>query len=567
MSLSFRPQMIVALVGAALLVVVLALSSSDTDATVTEAGDTYAEAMVGMPLYVNPLLAQSDTDVDLTHLVFSGLTRVDERGNIVPDLASGWQISPDSTVYTFTLRPNLLWQDGKPLSSTDINFTLTLLRDPQFPGNHWLAVPWEDVQIVVPGANSIVLRLAAPNSSFLQYTTLGILPQHLWSDVKASNLVSSPLNKQPVGSGAWRYVTGSDVTAPGQQPGSDDTASTPVSSQALSHPGILLEPNPYNEQPQPRIARLWLRFYPTFDAALSALKEGEIHGLGHIPADRVGDLAGVPGVDLHQQTLARSAMLLMNMRYPFFDGAQTRQAIELAINRDKLVQQTLNMQARAADSPVLSQSWAYSPQTKHAQHSPDEAKRLLDAAGWVLDPDSGIRSRNGVSMSVGLVANDEVPSNVLVANEIQSQLRAVGIDVQLAMVGRNTLLDDFLAPGAFHMALVNWEASGADPDTYDYWHSSQLGIATFNFGSWSNPVVDSALEAARLTTDIAVRTARYAEFQRTFKDDVPAIVLYSPLYTYATRSPASGVMLPSTDLLTPANRFNTVSKWYLRSTK
>src|SRR3954453_8945079 len=107
---SFRLQFIVALGGDATLTIVLlagaAGSSAPTSTLAPHDTDTYVEAMVGAPRFVNPLLASSDTDVDLTHLVYSGLTRVDEQGNLAPDLASGWEVSLDSKVFTFTLRPN-----------------------------------------------------------------------------------------------------------------------------------------------------------------------------------------------------------------------------------------------------------------------------------------------------------------------------------------------------------------------------------------------------------------------------------------------------------------------------
>ncbi len=556
-----------ALVGAFLLVVVLVIGSgSNTGAAFTRTDDTYVEAMVGAPRYVNPLLAQTDTDVDLTHLVFNGLTRVDEHGNIVPDLASGWQTNADSTVFTFTLRPDLLWQDGKPLTSEDVYFTLNLLHDPQFPGSSSLFTPWQGVQITVPDPALVVFSLPTSNSSFLQYTTLGILPRHLWSDARAADLPASDLNKRPVGSGPWRYVQSAVAGALGVQGTNGDTASTPVALQGPSVAGVLLEPNTNGPHPQSHISRLWFRLYPTFDAAFAALKAGEIHGLGHIPLDRMADVQNVPGIELHQQTLARSAMLLMNVRSPLFDRPETRQAIELAINRKALVEQTLHMQARAADSPILPQSWAYNPQAKHADYSPSDAGQLLDAAGWKLGPD-GIRSRKGETMTVVLAANKEIPSNGLVATQLQSQLRAVGIDVKLALVSRDKLLNDRLTPGAFHLVLANWEAQGADPDVYDYWHSPQPGMPTLNFGSWSNPKADAALEAARLSTENGVRAAHYAEFQQAFKEDVPAVVLYDPLYTYATRPPASGVTLPSTDMLSPAARFDIIGDWRLSADK
>jgi peptide/nickel transport system substrate-binding protein len=115
---------------------------------------------------------------------------------------------------------------------------------------------------------------------------------------------------------------------------------------------------------------------------------------------------------------------------------------------------------------------------------------------------------------------------------------------------------------------VSWEARGADPDLYDYWHSSRWNVSGgLNFSGWSNPQADEALLAARKTADREERGKHYSAFQKAFRQDVPAIILYSPLYTYATRLPAAGVALPSADLLSPAARFDTLGGWSLQPQK
>src|SRR3954471_16162005 len=114
MSLSFKPQVAFALGAVVLLLIILTgMAGGNHDTPRERSGDTYVEAIVGAPSLVNPLLATSDTDVDLSHLIFSGLARVDQTGNIVPDLASGFTVGQDSSVYTFTLKPGLRWQDGE----------------------------------------------------------------------------------------------------------------------------------------------------------------------------------------------------------------------------------------------------------------------------------------------------------------------------------------------------------------------------------------------------------------------------------------------------------------------
>ena len=175
--------------------------------------------------------------------------------------------------------------------------------------------------------------------------------------------------------------------------------------------------------------------------------------------------------------------------------------------------------------------------------------------------------RDGVTMTVVLAANNDTPSSILVAQQVASQLRNVGVDIKLALVNRDTLLKDYLAPRAFHIVLATWDAQGADPDFYSYWHSSEARPGGLNFSSWRNPVADSALEASRQDSDKAQRAGQYAEFGRAFYQDVPAIVLYNPLYSYATRDPAAGIDLPNVELLSPAYRFDTIGRWYLQQAR
>jgi len=207
MSSSYRPQAAIAIVAALLILAILTgMAGANRGAPPESPGGTYVEAMVGAPRFVNPLLAASDTDTDLSHLVFSGLTRVDTSGNLVADLASDYSVGPDSKVYTFTLRPDLRWQDGEPLTSDDVFFTLSaLLKSPDFPGDPMLAQPWKGVDVKVLGPQSLRLTLPASDASFLQYTTLGILPRHLWGDTNPAELAGSPYNQTPVGSGPWRF--------------------------------------------------------------------------------------------------------------------------------------------------------------------------------------------------------------------------------------------------------------------------------------------------------------------------------------------------------------------------
>ncbi|MEO5952468.1 MAG: hypothetical protein ABIQ44_08405, partial [Chloroflexia bacterium] len=118
---------------------------------------------------------------------------------------------------------------------------------------------------------------------------------------------------------------------------------------------------------------------------------------------------------------------------------------------------------------------------------------------------------------------------------------------------------------AFHIALAGWEASGADPDVYNYWHSSQAKTGGLNFAQWTNKAADAALTTTRTSSQEDTRKQAFCAFQTAFTTDVPGVVLATPLYTYATRLPAHGVDLPIEDMLSPADRFDTIDSWSLQA--
>lgn len=550
------------LLGVALLLIVLVMGAQARPTGSHVAGQTYVEAMIGAPHRVNPLLATSDTDLDLTHLVYSGLSRVDSQGKLVPDLASDWIANGDSTVFTFTLKPNLRWQDGAPLTVADVAFTLNLLQSADFPGDPVLALPWRGVDITSARASALVFKLPASDAAFPQYTTLGILPRHLWESVKPAELAKSALNVSPVGSGPWRYA---QINSPDSQVEGATLVTTTVPNVATpTAGGVLLIPNSFMPPAMGKIERIWFRPYPTFGAALTGLKLGEVQGLGYIPAENLAEVAALSGVTLHTQNLARYNMLILNLDSPLFDKVETRRAFEIALNRTALTDEKDHVSS-PLDSPILPHSWAYSATCAVAQpYDPNEAAKLLDEAGWKLGAD-GIRARDGVTMTVVVAANSDVATNVTMAQGIVDELQAVGVDARLAAVGRDSFLRDYLGPRAFHVALAGWEASGADLDLYDYWHSSQAVTGGLNFAGWRNAAADKALETARSTASVEARTPLYCDFARAFISDVPAVVLSTPLYNYATAAPAQGVTLPDTDMLSPASRFDTIEGWSLQA--
>ncbi|MGN6674411.1 MAG: ABC transporter substrate-binding protein, partial [Thermomicrobiales bacterium] len=184
-----------------------AVSSAKGTPTTAAAADVYREAIVGAPTMLNPLLASSQPDRDLSALIFSGLTRTDATGGVVPDLAKSWQVSGDGKTYTFPLRDDVTWQDGQAFTSRDVLFTIRLMQDAAFPGDSGLADFWRSITVETPDDHTVVCTLTKPFAPFLAYTSIGIVPQHILGATKASDLASEPFNLHPVGTGPYAFAS------------------------------------------------------------------------------------------------------------------------------------------------------------------------------------------------------------------------------------------------------------------------------------------------------------------------------------------------------------------------
>lgn len=166
-------------------------------------GGTYKEAVIGTPRFVNPVLAVSEVDRDLTQLVFSGLMRATTDGELVPDLAESVQVSDDTTTYTFVLREQARFHDGTPVTAADIEYTVGLAQNSLVKSPK--RASWEGVLVTVIDDRTVSFTLNEPYALFLENARLGILPKHLWENVSPDEISFSKLNSEPVGSGPFEF--------------------------------------------------------------------------------------------------------------------------------------------------------------------------------------------------------------------------------------------------------------------------------------------------------------------------------------------------------------------------
>jgi peptide/nickel transport system substrate-binding protein len=556
-----RWQILLVLLGVGLLVALLVnVALNFTTEWVAGRGGTYVEGLAGTPQFINPLLCQTyEADGDLCALIFNGLTRLDHHGQVVPDLAEGWEVSPDGLSYTFHLRAGVRWHDGIPLTAADVVFTVKLLQDPDYPGAPDWGQLWRSVTATQIDAQTIRFDLEQPFAPFLDYTTVGVLPRHVLQGISAAELASHPFNLNPIGTGI--YQLSEVVTDTGR----------------ISH--LILSANPFYYDHRPLITRIQFKFLPSYQAVYQAYIDGQVQGIGRVAPEDLADVRANPDLQLFTSVLPKYSLIYLNLASeaaPFLAEREVRQALLYALDRQALIDQVMDGQAVIAHSPVLPDSWAYDPSVPIYEYSPQKAITLLEESGWqranaaasptvsdttTVSPTISAWFKDGRPLSFSLLVADD-PARLAIAEAIVRQWASVGIKATVEPIATG-LSSERLVPRHYEAALMDLDLTlSGDPDPYPFWHQTQIEPPGQNYAGYDDREMSEILEQARLTPDQEARKELYYEFQHRFASDVPAILLYHPVYNYAVDQYVYGVNVGP--IVRPGDRFLGIADWYVR---
>jgi peptide/nickel transport system substrate-binding protein len=541
-----RWQAILAFLGILLVIALLSYATyTYTSQEVPARGGVFVEGVAGNPQYINPVLCQyNEVDRDLCSLIFNGLLKLDEKGEWQPDLAEKWEVGPNSDVFTFTLKSDVRWHDGLRITADDVIFTVHLMQDPDLPVLPDLANLWRSVIATKVDDRTVVFQLSQPYAAFPDYVTIrwfGVIPKHYWERYTPAEIPHAQLNSQPIGSGPFNLVEIESQHAP-------------------------LEPVLTQIHQTPYLDALEFRFFPDYPSILAAAESGEVHGVSRIFPEYQKQAEAIPDLQLFTSPIPGYTMLLFNFDAPdasFLAEPSVRQALAYGVNRDKLLNEVIPGVGMKADSPILPDVWAYNPEIPRYDYDPDRAMQLLEESGWIDTNNDGVRERDGKELIFTLVS-DDAPHSISVGQAIAQDLSRIGVRVDPQPVSFTGLITDYLAPRQFSAALISVELYG-DPDPYPLWHSSQISPHGQNFGGWNNREADILMEQARLTSNQDTRRQFYFEFQRIFATELPALLLYYPLYTYGASTAVHDMEVGR--LNEPADRFKTFAKWYVNTRK
>jgi peptide/nickel transport system substrate-binding protein len=535
-----RLQVVVALLTIALLVVVTGYAAfSVTTVEVPKAGGTYVEGIAGNPHAINPILCQSNpVDRDLASLIFTGLTRVNEKGEVVPDLARDWEITRGGTAYTFHLREDVVWHDGAPFTADDVVFTVSTIKNPNFHGAPFLSEVWRTVVVEKMGSHIVRFVLREPFAPFIDHTTVGMLPAHILGSASVEDLEQSKFNAKPIGTGPYKVGE-------------------------VSARRVLLVAHEDCYRSHPYLQRLEFIFYPNAPSVFEARGRGEIDGIARVLPQHLAPIRQDESLNLYSAPLSGYNMVFLNLDRGIFQEREVRQAMMWALDRQALVDDVLEGQGVVIHSPILPRSWAHYAEVEKYEHDPKKAIAALEEEDWFDDDGDGARERGGLTLEFEIATNQDDPTRVDLIEAISEQLAVVGIRAVPKTVSWEELVGQKLRLRRFDAVLSGWQNLPCDPDPYPYWHSSQANEDGLNFANYMSEEADAILAQARATTERERRLALYRRFQELFARDVPSLLLYQPVYNYAVDTRVNDVQVGP--MFDSSDRFRTIDRWYIET--
>lgn len=502
-------------------------------------GGSLTEGIIGTPRFINPILAVSDADRDLTSLVYSGLLKATPGGSFVPDVAQSYTVSPDGRTYTFVIRPDAAFSNGTPITSDDVAYTVSKIEDPALKSP--LYPNWQGVQVTVLDEHTVAFTLRSAYAPFIENLTLGIVPKSLWQGVSDDEFPFSTLNTEPVGSGP--YIV------------SDITRSTSGVPSAYT-----LRANPRYALGEPYLTRLTFNFYQSGAALEQALRGGDIESASGISPESLKNLDS----NVRTAPLSRIFGVFFNQsQSQVLRDSAVRQALSDAIDRGALVQAVLGGYGTPIMGPVppVLLSNSNPPVTTG---SPIVAQQELVRAGWqlqdgVLTKTSG-KGKSATTQTLHFtLATADVPELRAAAEYLKQAWGQMGAQVDVQVYDQGDLSQNVIRPRKYD-ALLFGEVVGRELDLFAFWHSSQRNDPGLNIAGYANQSVDKNLEALRTTTDDAKRVQLLSAIEAQIQKDMPAVFLYSPDFVYSIPNDIAGVDLGSVE--TPSDRFLSIAGWH-----
>ena len=464
-------------------------------------GDTVVVGLQEPGGVFTPYFNTSGYDGNVQSVMFPPLVEINEAGEPIPGLAETWDVSEDGLAYTYNLRDGLLFDDGTPFTAKDVEFTLTLLHDPSYPGSTDITeakvvggldykngdaesvsgirvIDEKTIEITTEEVNARSLRLLGGQILQKDYYGKGYK--------KGSLDYLNELHLKPIGAGPFRFVE----YLPGQE--------------------IRFEANEHFYNGKPEVAQFIYKtlegdsqqFFQTGELDYSALAANQ---------DNFEFLQEAGFADINIYTSSAYGYMSFNHEKELFKDPKVRQAFTIGLDRQTIIDTYYQGYAQVANIPVSPTSWAYTDEIGSTEYDPEQAKKLLDEAGW-SEGSGGIREKNGEKLVVYYFTSAGGLGDILIPIA-KENYKELGIDLQVEQMDFNALLSR-VDNGDHDLASFSTTML---PDPYN-------GIANFHskspsstFKGYGNEKIDALIDATIATNDVDGRTEAFQNLYKALR--------------------------------------------------
>jgi peptide/nickel transport system substrate-binding protein len=463
-------------------------------------------ALGGEPSIINPILSSDSASSGVEGPIFSGIIRINEKLEVVPDLATSWDVSKDGLVWTFHLRHGVKWHDGAEFTAEDVKFTFDSILDPKVNSVRRGDYIIDGNPIVFEAVDRYTVKaiLPKPFAPFLISAGMSVIPKHL---LQGKDINTADFNRNPVGTGPFKF------------------------KEWLSGDHVLLVRNDEYYFGRPKLAEILMKTIPDENSRLIALKAGEIDD-SDIPPKDYKSIRSIPGLNVFEYETLVYTYFGFNLKSPLFKDIRVRKALAYATNKDQLIGLVLKGLGKPAYCPTSPVSWSYSDDVAKYPYDPKKAKALLKDAGFDRKP-----------IEFTVLVNQGNKEREKAAIILQQQWKKIGVKMNIRVMEWSAMLKLIQAPKDpkdYDAVIMGWSL-GLDPDAWSIWHSKEYPKG-LNFVGYNNPEVDRLLSLGRTTMERLKRKEIYAKMNKLISEDQPYIFLWYPKSVVAVRDRVGGLM-------------------------
>jgi peptide/nickel transport system substrate-binding protein len=469
-------------------------------------GGSLSYGEYGRPATLDPITSNEMISMRLSELIFNGLVGINERQEIVPELAERWEASKDGRIYTFTLRKDVLWhaksnEEAKPFTAKDVVFTFNIMMHPKTITP--LKVRFEFIEKAeLLDDYKVQFTLKRPVLNALAKFSFKIIPAH------------GPSNSQ--------YLTREDAFV--QRPiGTGPYALQNVNADRE----VVLVANEKYFKGRPHIDQISAKPFADQNIMSQALTFNAIDMIVLVNPRSIAEIQGDKRFVLQPYNALSYSFFGYNLRNPLLADKRVRQAFGYAVNRKEMLDAFFNGQGTIISGPFAPGSWAYNLDVQPLPFNTQKAIDLLREAGFKPGVD-GIMEKDGKKLALTLMVPIEKESEAIkrVVLSFQNYLKNIGVSIKVEFKEWQSWKENVFADGTFDIIFASWVFDDS-ADISSLFHSAEIGPWKNNFGAYSNPEVDALIVESKLTLDHEKRRTINRRLHAVLADEAPYTFLWT----------------------------------------